>query len=301
MHRATLLAATLALFVTATAAFAADSAFDKTLTFSGAPVVSVSTGAGYIHVASGPDNQFHVVGHVHAHSGWMSSDEDAAAKQIVAAPPISQSGNTITIGHQGDSDLFRNVSIDYDITTPRSTALTAHTGSGPVEVSGIAGAVSAGSGSGSLHLSLANSSGVKAQTGSGSIRIDGLAGDLHAGTGSGSIEVAGSPTADWRLRTGSGSIHLHLANTAKFTLDASTGSGSVRVDQPIMMQGSLNRHHVSGSVNGGGPSINAATGSGDITINGSSSLGQLGDNNSLHVPGATDCVDNPALPGCRKN
>ena len=281
MYRATLLAATLTLF--ATAAFAADGTFDKTLTFSGAPTVSVSTGAGSIHVTSGQDNQLHVIGHVHVHSGFLSSNEEDTLKQIVAAPPIAQSGSTITIGHQGDSELFRNVSIDYDVTTPRSTTLTAHTGSGPLEVSGIAGHVSAGSGSGSLHLALANSSDVKAQTGSGS------------------IEVAGSPTADWRLRTGSGSIRLHLANNAKFTLDASTGSGSVHVDQPIMMQGSLNHHHVSGSVNGGGPSIHASTGSGDITINGSSTVGELQDKNSLHVPGATDCADNPALAGCRKN
>ena len=299
MYRATFLAATLTLF--ATAAFAADGTFDKTLTFSGAPTVSISTGAGSIHVTSGQDNQLHVIGHVHVHSGFLSSNEEDTLKQIIAAPPIAQSGNTITIGHQGDSDLFRNVSIDYDITTPRSTTLTAHTGSGPLEVSGIAGHVSAGSGSGSLHLALANSSDVKAQTGSGSIRIEGLVGDLQAGTGSGSIEVAGSPIADWRLRTGSGSMRLHLANNAKFTLDASTGSGSVHVDQPIMMQGSLNHHHVSGSVNGGGPAIRASTGSGDITINGSSTVGELNDNNGLHVPGATDCVENPTLAGCRKN
>jgi hypothetical protein len=32
------------------------------------------------------------------------------------------------------------------------------------------------------------------------------------------------------------------------------------------MQGSLNRHHVAGVVNGGGPTIRANTGSGDIQI-----------------------------------
>jgi hypothetical protein len=32
------------------------------------------------------------------------------------------------------------------------------------------------------------------------------------------------------------------------------------------MQGSLNRHHISGTVNGGGPTIHANTGSGDISI-----------------------------------
>jgi hypothetical protein len=32
------------------------------------------------------------------------------------------------------------------------------------------------------------------------------------------------------------------------------------------MQGALNRHHVLGTVNGGGPTIRATTGSGDVTI-----------------------------------
>jgi type IV secretory pathway TrbL component len=67
------------------------------------------------------------------------------------------------------------------------------------------------------------------------------------------------------------------------------------------MQGSLNRHHVSGTVNSGGPTLRASTGSGSITISGNATAAQLRDNNSLHVPGATDCVDNPAQPACRKN
>jgi len=303
MTRRTLFAATLA-FATATAAFAADSeaTFDKTLSVSGSPTVSVSTGSGYIHVTPGQDNQVHVVGHVHAHAGWLSpsADEDTV-KKIVANPPITQSGNTITIGARGDSDLFHNVSIDYDVTTPRATALTAATGSGDLQVTGIAGAVSAQSGSGSVHLALANSTDVKAQTGSGSIHLDGVAGSLRAQTGSGSIEATGNPTADWRLQTGSGSIRLKVATNARFTLDASAGSGDIHVDQPLTMQGTLNHHHVSGTVNGGGPAIHAQTGSGSITINGSSTVSELRENNSVHVPGSTDCIDHPTEPGCRMN
>jgi DUF4097 and DUF4098 domain-containing protein YvlB len=59
---------------------------------------------------------------------------------------------------------------------------------------------------------------------------------------------------------------MDLGNGAKFNLVADTGSGSVNVSQPISMQGSLNRHHISGTVNGGGPTIHANTGSGDISI-----------------------------------
>ena len=271
MTRRTLFAATLTLFVTVPAAFAADSegTFDKSLSVSGQPTVSVSTGAGYIHVNPGADNQFHIIGHVHANPSASSADTDTRIKQIVANPPIVQTGNTITIGKHDDNDLYRNIIIDYDVTTPRSTALAANSGSGSVQITGIAGTVSAQTGSGAINLSLANSTDVKAQTGSGSIHIDGFAGGLRAQTGSGSIEATGNLTADWRLQTGSGSIHLKVAPTAHFNLDASTGSGEIHGDQPITMQGTLNHHHVTGTVNGGGPALRASTGSGSITINGS--------------------------------
>jgi hypothetical protein len=64
---------------------------------------------------------------------------------------------------------------------------------------------------------------------------------------------------------GSVSVRLTVGN-AHFNLDADTGSGSINVSQQISMQGSLNRHHVSGIVNGGGPTIRIGTSSGDIQI-----------------------------------
>ena len=303
MNRRSLLA--LALVLPATFALAADGNFDKTLTVNAAPAVTISTGAGYVHVYNGADNQIHITGHVHASQGLFGSDADADArvKQIIASPPITQSGDTITIGTpHSDPGIFHNIAIDYDVTTPRASTLKAHTGSGSMEIGGISGTVTADSGSGSIHVdnigpncrintgsgriqatnvhggaTLQTGSGsmeltvsapgdVKAQTGSGSIHIDGIAGALRAGTGSGSIEVAGNPTDEWRVGTGSGSIRLHLAPNSHFTLNAETGSGSIHVNQPILTQGDMNKHRITGAVNGGGPTLRASTGSGSITL-----------------------------------
>jgi hypothetical protein len=278
----TTVAATLTL---AAATVFADSNFDRTLNVSGSPNVSVATGSGYIHLNPGSGNQVHIVAHVRSSHGWMSGggDVDSRIQQIVNNPPIVQNGNDITIGERHNNDLYRNINIDYEISLPKSSAISAATGSGDVQIQEVGASVKAQSGSGSVHVhgvqgpaTLGTGSGdielqqtgpgdVKAETGSGSIRLQGLAGALKASTGSGDIEAQGQPTSDWKLSTGSGSVRLVVGN-AHFNLDAETGSGGINVSQPITMQGSLNRHHVSGVVNGGGPTIRIGTGSGDIQI-----------------------------------
>ncbi|MEI9967575.1 MAG: DUF4097 family beta strand repeat-containing protein [Terracidiphilus sp.] len=72
-------------------------------------------------------------------------------------------------------------------------------------------------------------------------------GGLHAGTGSGHIKVEGAPTASWRIHTGSGSVELWTEN-AGLTLEASTGSGGIHTDRVIMSQGSIDHHHVKGTI-----------------------------------------------------
>jgi hypothetical protein len=281
------LATTTATLVLAVAtAFAGDGNFDRTLNVNGSPNVSVSTGSGYIHLNPGSGNQVHIVAHLRSSHGWMSgggNDVDSRIQQIVNNPPIVQNGNDITIGERHNNDLYRNISIDYDITLPKTSAINAATGSGDVQIQdvgatikaqsgsgsvrarGIQGAATLGTGSGDIELQQTGPGDVKAETGSGTIHLNGLSGALKASTGSGDIEAAGQPTADWKLSTGSGSVRLVVGN-AHFNLDADTGSGTINVSQPITMQGSLNKHHVSGVVNGGGPTVRVGTGSGDIQI-----------------------------------
>jgi hypothetical protein len=268
-------------------AFAAESTFDRTLNVSSSPTVMVATGSGYIHLRPGSDSQVHIIGHVRGNKGWMSggdSNIDARVHEIAANPPISQSGSQVSVGDRHSNDLYRNISIDYDITLPRTSMLTASSGSGDIDIEQVGTSLKADSGSGSVRArgingpaNLQTGSGdielqqtgpgdVRAQTGSGSVRLDGISGALHAGTGSGDIEVSGKPTTDWKLGTGSGSIRLNVGRSTAFTVNASTGSGGIHIEQPISMQGDLNRHHISASINGGGPIVKADTGSGDIHI-----------------------------------
>lgn len=276
------------LVLATTAALAQDRNFDRTLSLSASPSINVATGAGSIHLHPGSDNQIHIVGHIHANHGWMnggSSNLAARVQQIADHPPIVQSGNDVTIGERHASDLYRNLSIDYDITVPRTSSIVASSGSGDIEIQDAAVSFKADSGSGSIRArgvhgaaNLQTGSGdielvqvapgdVHTQTGSGSLRLTVMSSPLRAGTGSGDIEVNGVPTSDWRLETGSGSIHLNVGSGSKFNVNASTGSGSIRIEQPFTMQGELNRNHITASVNGGGnANLKANTGSGDIQI-----------------------------------
>jgi hypothetical protein len=264
-------------------ALASDGTFDKTLSVNGNVQLEVSTGAGYVHVTPGSDNQVHIVGHVRANHGWMGGNSDEQVKRVVDNPPIQQSGNTIRVGQTHESNWLNHVSIDYDITAPKSTHLKAESGSGDLKAVSMGGGtrLETGSGtingddlagdsfletgSGDIRANYSTGGSVTANAGSGSIRLTGVKGGLKAETGSGDISVAGQPLQDWKIEAGSGSIDLNLGG-AKFTLDAETGSGSIRTDQPISMQGSLEKHHVTGNVNGGGPTVKVETGSGSVRI-----------------------------------
>jgi len=280
------LASTAAILTLAAAtAFASDGSFERTLSTGSSPNVSVSTGSGQIRLHPGPADHIHIVAHLHSSHGWMSggSYTDSRIQQIINNPPIVQSGNDITIGERHGNDLYRNISIDYDITLPHDSAINSATGSGDVDIDGVGASVKAQSGSGNVHVhgvqgmtTLGTGSGdidlqqigpgdVKAETGSGNIQLHGLAGALKASTGSGDITAEGQPTSDWKLSTGSGNVRLTVGS-AHFNLDADTGSGNISVAQPMTMQGSLNRHHVSAVVGGGGPTLRVGTGSGDISI-----------------------------------
>jgi hypothetical protein len=271
-------AASTVLALAALPVLASDATFERNLSVSGRVDLTISTGSGYIHLTRGKDNQVHIFGKVH--SNW-NSDNEARVRDIAANPPIEQTGNIVRIGAHHES--WHNISIDYEIQAPADSFLEAGSGSGDVTVDGVGDNAKLSTGSGSIHatglhggFSVNTGSGdifaeqtgegdVKAQTGSGTIELRDIHGGLRAGTGSGDIKVAGTPSMDWKLETGSGTIEFWPGN-AGFTLDASTGSGEVHSDPEMAVQGSFSKHHITGKIHGGGPTVRIETGSGDVRI-----------------------------------
>ena len=258
-------------------ALASEANFERNLTVNGRVELAVATGSGHIHCTHGSSTQVHISGHVK--SSWGANED--RVREIAANPPIEQTGNIIRIGKNHEN--YRNISIDYDIEAPTDAFLEAssgsgditdegvganakiNTGSGSIRASGLHGGFRVETGSGNIYAEQNGEGDVRAQTGSGNIELKEIHGALHAGTGSGDIKISGSPAGDWKLDTGSGSVEF-WPGSAGFLLDASTGSGSVHSDHEMTVQGSFDRHHVTGKIGGGGPTVRIETGSGDVRI-----------------------------------
>jgi hypothetical protein len=275
MKHLTLLIAVLGL--AAVPALATEQTFERTLSVNGRVELSVTTGSGNIHITQGSGSQIHIFGRVK--SNWGGNDEKV--RDIAAHPPIEQTGNIVRIGVHHEN--LHNISIDYEIQAPAESSLDAgsgsgnvvddgvgenaklNTGSGNIQATGLRGNFTVATGSGNIYAEQISAGDVKAETGSGSIEVKNIKGSLRAETGSGGIKAGGAPTAPWHLQTGSGGVELWVGD-APVTLDAESGSGSIHTDREMLTQGSTDRHHVTGKLNGGGPTVRVETGSGEIRV-----------------------------------
>jgi hypothetical protein len=239
--------------------------FQRTLTVNGPVDLSIRTGSGSIQVRTGAVDRVQIVGRVSAGSWRDGMDPAERVKRVESAPPITQTGNVITLGDTNNDPIYRNVGISYEVVVPPNTRLNAQTGSGSQIIGSIHGEVRAQTGSGNIHVERTGGS-LHAETGSGNIDADSVGGEVRAQTGSGSVDVTQIVRADVSVQTGSGSVSLDLPEDAAYTLDAQTGSGSITTSQPMTMQGRIRRNHVTGTVRGGGNSVRVRTGSGSIAI-----------------------------------
>lgn len=219
--------------------------FERTLKVTGAVDLTVTSGSGDITVHTGNSDVVQISAKIHANNSWLfgGSAEDRI-HQIEQNPPIEQQGNIIHIGQSQDRELFRNISIDYDLTVPAQTRMTSQTGSGDQVINGLQLSLNARTGSGNVTIDnlgadahITSGSGdlkigtvkgaLTATAGSGNIRADGVAGEINATTGSGDVEMRQVAAGNVKVGTGSGNIKLH---GIKGGLQAQAGSGDIQAD-----------------------------------------------------------------------
>ena len=291
------------LIFASTVCYAAEPEFQRSLTVNGNLTFSVCTTSGSIHVAGVEGSKVAISANLHK-SNWHTTGMSGDMKEIAANPPIHQTGNEIKVGDADTCGGARahDIDIDYEITVPKGSTVEAVTGPGTVHVENIGGFVHAAAGSGNIVASnigpdskLATRSGTvdlqgahgavmavtgsgnlsvrdsevseaRLHTGSGSITTANLHGGMRVNSGTGNLTIGGMPSADWKLETGSGAIQIHVDPNAKFTLDAETGSGTIDSNLPSPLSGHIANGVLKGAVNGGGPTVQVYTGSGNITF-----------------------------------
>jgi hypothetical protein len=212
---------------------------------------------------------------------------DVTVSYQVRVPPEtevaaeSESGAT-TVRGVARAVVIRTQSGAIDVTQLGSTAVLT-SGSGSVTVDGVAGSLTIMTSSssvtaravtgdllvrttsGAVDAALSGEGSADVETGSSAIRLSGIRGAVIAATQSGRVALQGVPHRDWNASAGSGSIDIATESSVPFTLDASSGSGSVKVIG-ASVQGSVSKRKVVGSVAGGGPLVKLASRSGSIVV-----------------------------------
>jgi len=265
---------------------------DRSFTVSGPVHLELANGSGNSRVSVGSPGvvTVHATFHVRA---WPWDDPDRTLKDLLANPPISQEGDLIRIGATGWGRT--EFEADYTLTVPANTQMRGVSGSGNLEVDGIAGPANFTVGSGNVRASgiqndvhvivgsgnvtFADTKGrvdatagsgevvvrgaqgdVRARTGSGEIHIERPAGNVEASAGSGNIEVR-DVSADLRLHTGSGEIDIDGSPGAANFWDIRASSGDVRLHAPANASFRFYGHTSSGDISVSGPSVSETSSS----------------------------------------
>ena len=139
------------------------------------------------------------------------------------------------------------------------------TQSSSITLRALSGALEARTQSGAVRVSFAAAGSADVETGSSAIQLEGLSGRTKVRTQSGRVELGGAPTDGWDVTTGSSVIEAAFEPSAKFTLEATSTSSSVRVTG-LSVDGFTAKERVSGKVGGGGPMVRLASRSGQIHI-----------------------------------
>jgi DUF4097 and DUF4098 domain-containing protein YvlB len=196
-----------------------------------------------------------------AHSGSGAQTIDGIGGPL----EVDAGSGAVKISNIGSTVRAETGSGNMDIDHVRGN-VRAHAGSGSIRATDIHGGFEGNTGSGRITLSQTAPGAVRVETGSGGMELKGVRGTLEARAGSGGITAEGEPTGGWMVHSGSGSIHLRLPSDAAFDLDARTSSGSISLDHPVTVQGTMGRKEVRGKVRGGGVTVQVETGSGNIEI-----------------------------------
>lgn len=151
-----------------------------------------------------------------------------------------------------------------------SRDMSVASGSGTLRLGDISasGDVSLESNSGSHDIGRLSAASYNISTGSGSLKYEGVSGYGSMSSSSGSISCSKLDVrGDSSIESGSGTVRLSLAGDQNFTLNISTGSGSIRTGDIALMYSDRNGRNATATIGDGSLGIlNIRTSSGSVNI-----------------------------------
>ncbi len=149
-------------------------------------------------------------------------------------------------------------------------SLTARTSNGGVEGYGIAGDAEVRTSNGTVRLEDLRG-GLSAETSNAGINVQRFepksASPIRLTTSNGTIDIALDQFSGNELRatTSNASIVVRMPSDIKAQLRASTSNGVVSTDFDV--SGRIDKHHIDGTINGGGPLLSLTTSNGSVRVN----------------------------------
>ena len=178
-----------------------------------------------------------------------SGEDDATASSIARQIRVFTDGGRIR--SEGPSTRGRAFwSVSYDIYVPGQTSLEADTQNGGISAEDVRG---------DMDFEATN----------GGIRLTDVGGNVRARTTNGGV-IADLSGTTWQgegldLQTTNGGATVNVPRGYNAQLETGTTNGGMRIDFPITVRGSLNRH-ISTQLGSGGPVVRVVTTNGGVHI-----------------------------------
>jgi hypothetical protein len=177
---------------------------------------------------------------------------------------IRTADGDVTVGDLNGSLDLRTADGDVAIGTV-SGVVEAHTQDGDVVVGDVEGPlVSIRSQDGDLSVGALAVQEAVIETQDGDVSVESVTGEVRVDTHDGDLRIGLTSVDGASIRTGDGDVTVYLPET--FTADVDIQSESIDIGEAFRVIGTVSRHRMKGTMNGGGPPLTVRTGDGSVTV-----------------------------------
>ena len=182
---------------------------------------------------------------------WWRGGREAGATVWISAPE----GVDLDV-HTSDGDIALG---DFD------GDVSVRTSDGDVMAGRLSGRrVTIQSSDGDLNVERIAGGNAELRTSDGDVEVVLAGGSLEAQSGDGDLTVELDAESEVRLRTGDGDIALYIP--ADFGAELLLQGEDLDIDRDVRIHGRISEGRIEGTLNGGGPTVEARTGDGTISI-----------------------------------